>query len=138
LLNRRRPFTQRIPVLLSASLQRYRIPEPHWLVNWLRWSELSPLERTFYIVNRSLRWLGSPPPIHDTPAERAIKLSKLIPAAASAIETLVTEYQMTLYSPNPGDLGKARHANVLIFWHTIRTLFIRFYKTLYDRFTLYR
>jgi transglutaminase-like putative cysteine protease len=138
LLNRRRPFTQRIPVLLSASLQRYRIPEPHWLVNWLRWSELSPLERTFNIVNRSLRWLGSPSPIHDTPAERAIKLSKLIPAAASAIETLVTEYQVTLYSPNPGDLDKAHHANVLIFWHTIRTLFIRFYKTLYDRFTLYR
>ena len=138
LLNRRRPFTQRIPVLLSASLQRYRIPEPHWLVNWLRWSELSPLERTFNIVNRSLRWLGSPSPIHDTPAERAIKLSKLIPAAASAIETLVTEYQVTLYSPNPGDLGKAHHANVFILWHTIRTLFIRFYKTLYNRFTLYR
>ena len=65
-----------VPVFLSRALESSGISTPAWIVNWLRWNRLEPVEQAFASVNWSLRWLAKPPEVHATPGERAGQLEK--------------------------------------------------------------
>jgi transglutaminase-like putative cysteine protease len=112
----------RMPLYLSQALERGGVASPAWIENWWRWNQLVPVERSFWTINLSLRWLGKPQAPNATPAERARLLKKLLPSAAQHIEVLTSELQSGLFSPRPANASRARRAGFLIVVHTVRAL----------------
>ena len=76
-LERRKPFIQKLPRAVKATFVYYNLKNPAWVDLWVRWSEVSSVERSFHAINQSLGWLHKPQPDHATPAERAELLKKL-------------------------------------------------------------
>jgi transglutaminase-like putative cysteine protease len=126
LINYRYALIDRVPVYLQAAYQRNGNPPPSWLENWARWAVLTPVERSFETINRSLRLLGARPAFYATPSERAKSLQKRLPAAASSIETLLREHQASLFTTNPGQPGLARQASLEIWFYTFQSIIRRF------------
>ncbi len=122
LLNRQYAVFHQIPIRLQAVYERNGGRTPAWLANWARWSTLTPIERSFETINRSLRLLGTPPTFYATPTERAKSLSKELPMATNSIETLLSQHQASLFTPEPGNPGLARRASLDIWWLTLRSL----------------
>jgi hypothetical protein len=108
---------------------------PAWINNWAKWTMLTPIERSFETINRSLRLLGESPPIYATPVERARVLSEMLPQAESAIETLSEQHQASLFTPQSGDAGIARRASLSIWLYTIQDIIQDFLKNLERRFS---
>ncbi len=108
---RRRRGLAPLPVLLVAGLSRLGLVEPpSALRRWACRVALAPLERAYLELDYALARLGAPPDPADTPAERAIALTCLLPAAAGPVQRLLAEYQATTYSPRPGNLHIAQQA----------------------------
>jgi transglutaminase-like putative cysteine protease len=120
-LVRRHSVTMRLPVYLAERYARNGTQPPPWLSNWAKWSSLLPIERSFQTINLSLRWLGEPRLRHATPAERAHRLAKAMPAARESIDQLAHEYEMALFSARPANLSTARRASLRIILETWRT-----------------
>lgn len=135
-LNRRYAIIDRIPGRIQNMYESNNGQAPTWIINWDRWIALTPIERSFETINRSLRLLGEIPPIHATPAERAHTLCGLLPKATQVVETLTAEYQASLFSPDPGQSSRARKASLSIWMYTLQTLIRRLLDDLEDRFTL--
>ena len=93
---------------------------PLWLTRWMRWTETNPIERAFYGVNRSLRWLGEETPAHFTPQERAALLIEFLPDKEEQILALLAEHQKALFTPEDGDLKIAQNASFDIRWRVLK------------------
>lgn len=126
ILNNRFAVLDRVPVYLQAAYAQNGGRTPSWLANWARWATLTPIERSFETINRSLRLLGESPAFYATPAERAKALLKKLPVAANSIETLLSQHQASLFTPDPGDPGLAQRASLNIWWLTLRSVINRF------------
>jgi hypothetical protein len=87
---------------------------------------LTPIERSFETINRSLRLLGAPPAYYATPAERAKALRKKLPVAESAIDTLLVQHQASLFTPASGEPGLARRASLDIWFYTVQSIIRKF------------
>jgi transglutaminase-like putative cysteine protease len=122
LVNRQFAFINRIPVRLQTAYERNWGHAPGWLDNWAHWSKLTPIQRSFETINRSLRLLGKPPALNATPTERADLLISRLPTATDAIKTLAEEHQSSLFTPEPGDAGRARRASLSIWMYTIQNI----------------
>ncbi len=88
-------------LLLEARLRRWGIPLPKILRQWAAWARLTPQARAWQEVNRALRRLGAPPLPADTPAERAARLSALLPEARQPTQILLETCHRICYAP-PG------------------------------------
>jgi transglutaminase-like putative cysteine protease len=126
ILNARYTVIDRVPVYLQAAYERNGGHAPAWLSNWARWTMLTPIERSFETINRSLRLLGAPPALYATPAERAQSLLKKLPVAASSIESLLGQHQASLFTPEPGQPAVARRASLNIWYLTLKSIVDRF------------
>jgi hypothetical protein len=122
LLNRQYAIFNRIPIRLQAAYERNGGRAPAWLANWARWTMMSPIERSFETINRSLRLFGEPPAFYATPAERAKALLKKLPVAGDSIETLLSQHQASLFTPDPGHPGLARRASLNIWYLTLQSI----------------
>ena len=111
---RRRIIPVPLPIRLKATFERFSLAPPRWLERWAYLAGLMPLERTFGVVYQSLRRLGGNSSPSRTPAEAAATLTELLPAAAGAIQALLSEYEHTIYSLRPGHLHPARRAAATI------------------------
>lgn len=98
------------PVQIESGLRRLGIEPPRILRRWARFASLSPLTRAYLELNRALSRLGARPARTDTPAERAARLSLLLPEARDLIEDLLVEYQSATYSPDPGNAETGQRA----------------------------
>ncbi len=110
-----------LPAVVGRVYERSGAAPPAWLARWLRWNQLAPVEQAFAPVTWSLRWLGKPPDVDATPAERAAVLVSLLPEAAPHIEAVTSELQTGLFSPQPADIQRARRAGLQVLWHTTRS-----------------
>jgi hypothetical protein len=119
-LTRRYALVERLPVYLEGRYLKSGNQPPRWLVRWARWVKLTSIEKSFEAVNISLRWMGSPQPMHITPAERAKKLQSLLPKASEFIDILVEEQQTALFTPRAGNSTRARRAGMKILLETWR------------------
>jgi hypothetical protein len=61
-LERRKPFLQKVPRAVRAIYIRYNAKSPDWLDRWVRWSEVTSIERAFHSINQCLSWLRKPQP----------------------------------------------------------------------------
>jgi hypothetical protein len=103
-----------LPIRLKATLERLALTPPRWLERWAYLAALTPIERTFGVIYRNLRRLGGFSSPSRTPAEAATALAGLLPEAAAAIQTLLREYEHSLYSLRLGHLHPARRAAATI------------------------
>ena len=129
-INHKYAVIDNIPARLQRTYERNGGRAPAWLAHWARWAMLTPIERSFETINRSLRLLGESPAFHATPTERANSLAKKLPTATSNIETLLEQHQASLFTPNPGLVGRARRASLAIWLYTIQSIL---QKILYER-----
>ncbi len=107
---RTRPQNKPLPALMEAGLRRIGIQPPAALRLWAIRAAWSPLERAYQEINNALARLGSRPHPADTPAERAAKLQKLLPAAKRPIEELLTEYHLSAFGWRGGSVLLAHEA----------------------------
>lgn len=126
-LERRSHFSQRIPHAIKKIYIRYHLNTPRWLENWVRWSEVTAVERAFHAINQSLAWLGKPQSQDVTALERATLLKKFIPDAAEAIDILVTAHEKTLYTPESVNPAAAMRAAWVIRYQALRALVRRIF-----------
>ncbi len=125
-MERRYALGRKIPRIIQKIYLRYHLNTPHWLANWVRWSEVTAMERAFHAINQTLVWLGKPPSPDFTARERAENLKIILPAAAAAIETLVNAHEQTLYTPQPADPAAALRASWTIRYQAMRALLQRY------------
>ena len=117
---RRHSLNERLPVYLENLYeQRGNIP-PHWLKRWVRWTQLSSIERAFQAINLSLVWLGHPQPAHITSQERAEVLIKYLPSAQDQTLLLLREYHAAMYTSRAGNDSAARKAARSILLKTLQ------------------
>jgi transglutaminase-like putative cysteine protease/uncharacterized membrane protein len=117
-ITRRYSLNDHLPVYLAYQYERRGNLPPTWLKRWVRWANLSRIERTFQAVNLSLYWLGQPQPAHITSQERAEALIKRLPSAQDQTQSLLQEYHNAMYTPRAGNLAAARKAAALILFKT--------------------
>jgi hypothetical protein len=123
-IERRKPFIQKVPRALKAIYARYNLKSPAWIDRWLRWSEVTTVERAFHAINQCLSWLHKPQPDHATPAERAELLKSLVPNAGDDIDSLTAALEQSLYTPHPADTSNAIHAGWRIRIATLRKIML--------------
>jgi transglutaminase-like putative cysteine protease len=124
-LERRKPFIWRVPRAVKAVYIRYNIKSPVWIERWVRWSEVTAVERAFHTINQCLEWLNKPQADNATPAERAEMLKMSVPNVAEDINLLTSALEQTLYSPHPADAANAIHASWRIKITTLRKVMLR-------------
>ena len=109
-----KPFVERIsievPEKIERGLRRLGINPPNFLITWIHTRKLPGISRSYLEINHALNRVGKKPRIQDTPTERAVALSSAIPAASTPAESLLVEYQASVYSPHPGDADVAKTA----------------------------
>jgi hypothetical protein len=123
-LERRKPFIQKVPRAVKAIYVRYNLKSPVWIDRWVRWSEVTAVERAFHAVNQCLGWLQKPQPGHATPAERAELLKSLVPTVGEDIDSLTAALEQSLYSPHPADAANAIRAGWRIRIATLRKIML--------------
>jgi hypothetical protein len=110
-LNRRFPFSTHVPVIVRSSLERTGMKVPGWIYDWEYWGRLSQIEKAFESINFGLRTLDSQAvPVHNTPVERARKLTLLLPRMSDQIKLLLDEHETYLYTSRVADVVQARRA----------------------------
>ncbi len=130
-LHKRQSFNRRLPLAVKAIYNHYHLKSSPWLENWLRWGEVSSVERAFHSINQSLAWLNKPQPIHATPTERAQLLKDLVPDASQEIDRLITVLEQTVFGSHPesSDTTSALRMGWKIRFFTLRAILLsRFYK----------
>ena len=111
LLNQRFPFSTHVPVLVRSSIERTGMKVPRWVYDWEAWGRLSQIEKAFESINFGLRTLaGDVVPVHNTPVERARKLTVLLPQMSDQIKLLLNEHQTYLYTSRVANVVEARRA----------------------------
>lgn len=103
-------FSVEVPERLEKGMRRFGIRPPVFLINWIYYSKLPALSRSYMEINRALNRLRKIPAVQDTPAERAASLASILPPAANPAQRLLTEYQTAIYSPYTADKAIAREA----------------------------
>ncbi len=109
-VNRRYPLATHIPVLVRASMERTGFEVPKWIYHLEYWGHLSPIEKAFESINFGLRTLDHAMPIHNTPIERAKRLTSLLPQMSAQIKVLLDEHQTSLYTSRVANVVQARRA----------------------------
>ncbi len=132
LLSQRYSLVDRLPVYLADRYTKSGRQPPNWLARWGKWANLTPVERSFHIIDLSLHWLHNSQPAHSTPLERAYALKKLLPSAQEAITTLAMEHEATLFTSHTGNVVRARRAGLKILMETWRNRIFN-YKEILNR-----
>ena len=133
LLSQRYSLVDRLPVYLANRYAKSGRQPPNWLARWGKWANLTPVERSFHIIDLSLRWLHDPQPAYATPLERAYALKKLLPSVQEAITILAIEHEATLFTSHTGNVARARRAGLKILMETWRTRIFNYRETINRR-----
>ncbi|HUJ74556.1 MAG TPA: hypothetical protein VL359_06840, partial [bacterium] len=115
-------FQTSLPVLLLTGWKEIGLTPPHWLERWARNASLTPMERAFGTVYRSLRSLGGRTTPAQTAAEAAAQLTDRLPSAARDIQALLVEYQRAQYGGTYGNLWVARRATESLHRQALRAV----------------
>jgi hypothetical protein len=97
-------------VILKHLVENQGLTPPAWLSHWAYLAGLTPVERSFVSVYRSLHWLGEKPDPAQTPAEAAEVLAKRLPNVSKEIYVLLHEYQRQLFGRIYGRVHPASSA----------------------------
>jgi hypothetical protein len=105
-----------LPVLLERLLQKHGKSVPGWLRRWSYLARMSTAQKAFRRLCRSLKILGQPLDPAQTPAERAQKLTQLIPLAYQPALEIVHQYHLDKFSDHLINEGQTNAAG----WQVLR------------------
>ncbi|MEW5940632.1 MAG: hypothetical protein AB1750_13260, partial [Chloroflexota bacterium] len=134
-LDRLTGWVGRIPLYLESRLEQSGRAAPRWIRIWAAWTRLSPIGRAYETINLSLRMLGAPQPVYVTPAERARRLTNLVPAAHARVQALSEAHERALYAGAESSPSKGRLSAFIILLSAIRTRLIQLGKSFEERFS---
>ena len=103
-----------LPVLLISVFRRLGQQPPDFLLWWERYLSLSPVDRSYLELNRSLVLVRRRPDPAATPIERAAQLAIEIPPARDPAEVVVDEYHASTYGSRPGNPKNALRAGRIL------------------------
>jgi len=134
-LNRQTGWVGRIPVYLETRALRAGNEPPRWIRLWAGWTRLAPVARAYESINLSLRVMGESQPAHVTPAERAKRLTSLVPAAQAWVKELIEEHERVLYAGGESRVSVARKSALFILLTTIWARLIQLGASFEERFS---
>jgi transglutaminase-like putative cysteine protease len=122
-----------LPQIVFAFMIKTGLRPPAAVKKWADISSLPPLFRAYLEINNALSRLGEHPQVTSTPAERAEKLSEIIPPAKLPIDRLLHEYQIGFFSTQEPNIivayqsaGEIRQQSIRKsmdnLWQTIRSV----------------
>lgn len=91
-----------LPILLETRLDEGGKEVPNWLRRLSFKAQLSPAERAYRQLGWSIKRLGHPLDLSETPVERAQTLIAILPRAKRQILQVVDAYQLDQYSIQGG------------------------------------
>ncbi len=112
----------RIPSFIKTIFNSLHFSSPVWLEHWIKWEQVSPVERAFHSVNQVLGWMKRPPAVNVTPAERARAVKELIPEASQEVDKLLSSLEITLFHNGNVDILPAEKASRTLRYKTIRKI----------------
>lgn len=92
-----------LPIILETRLDEGGKGVPKWLRRMSFKAQLSPAERAYRQLGRSIKTLGQPLNLSETPIERAQTLIALLPSAKRQILQVVNAFQLDQYSLQGGE-----------------------------------
>jgi hypothetical protein len=116
-------------------MARLEVTPPRVLNSWSRLASLSPVERAYQEINRILSGLSAKPKITDTPSDRISTLVRLIPQVREPAQTLLREYQHSIFSPTPGDYDLVQRALWSIRKHAYKAVALTLFENTKTRLT---
>ena len=99
-----------LPVMIETWLEKHSLPAPRWLKRWVYFVSLSAAEKAYRNLGWSIKIMGQPLNLAQTPNERAQILIKLIPQAYQPALEVVSEYNLDKFSAQDVDIGYAKKA----------------------------
>lgn len=102
---------QPLPILLENALHKRGKPIPKWLQHWSYNAQMSPAEKAYRQLCRSIRFMGHPLNPADTPTERAQGLMALIPESEKPIQDIIYEYNLDKFSHHITNEKRAQTAS---------------------------
>jgi len=107
---------QNTPYILENFLKKVGIKVPLWLQRWSRISQLPEIEKAYRQLSQSLKLMGHPLSLAETPAERAQALSQLLPETCTPAQTIADDYYLNKYSRGDDipDVKRARFAAIQV------------------------
>ena len=112
-----------LPIRLKNTLERNSIKVPAWLAIRAEMAGETPIQRSFYVIYKSLKRLGKDPSPADTPLTASSMLMECLPAAAQEIASLRDEYLRFVYSQQATDVSVAIRSSKVIRQQTNRAVF---------------
>ena len=116
-----------LPYRVESFMHKRGWSVPRWLHLWSLYSRQTPFERAYRAIGRSIRMLGHVPDLSQTPSERVLTLTQLLPEVASPANVFLTEYQQVQYSPYPGNLVRVQLAVRTIQWTAFKAYLARLF-----------
>ena len=113
------------PLVLEDIFQKRGWGTPRLVRFWARRTEMSTIEKYFMEVGWMAYLLRAPFQPTQTPAEQVEQLVKAMPELESSANILLTEYHRAIYSPEEGDLVKARTAYMDLWKQVIKSTVVR-------------
>jgi len=101
---------QPLPVLLEVALEKMGKTAPGWLKRWSYRARMSAAERAYLQLGHAIKIMGHAITPTETPAERAQILINMIPAAKKAVEEIIHEYHLDIFSDHIINEERARNA----------------------------
>jgi len=105
-----------LPVLLERLLLKCGKTVPDWLRRWSDLARMSPAQKAYRRLCRSLKILGLPSDPSLTPAERAQMLTRRIPQAYQPALEIVEQYHLDQFSDHLMIQGQSTAAG----WQVLR------------------
>ena len=84
---------------------------PNWLQHLSQRREHSLFEKSYSSLAKAIKRLGYPVDPTDTPAERGLVLSKMMPEVSHQVDTLVREYELARFSTHAANLLAANQSS---------------------------
>lgn len=113
-----------VPQVIEKDLRRRGIQPPDWLLQWARFTELSPIERIYADIGIMVRILGGTLSSAHTPSEQVSALLKLLPEGIQPASVVLEEYQRSAFSRYPADVQTAKQADKQL-WRFVRNAWLR-------------
>jgi len=117
-----------LPVLVEGLLEKRGVSVPNFLRRWSYLAQISPAERAYRQMCRSIQIMGVALSPSQTPAERAQTLTRLIPQAHQAALVIIGEYHLDKFSDHLSNEQVAKIAGYQVLSLTLRARFRNLFK----------
>ncbi len=103
-----------LPIIIERLLMRQKKPVPTWLRRWSYRARMSDAEKAYIQLGKSIRTLGHPLDLAETPIERARTIVALMPETKQPALDIIDEYHRDKFSNQQSDQVRAKHASRLV------------------------